>query len=399
VLDSSPLDLSLSPIDEWLFTPGRADADPEVMVVNDRHWDVFPEKYPIWRKTKQTFPLFRGNASKPPKILKEDEIIRYSREDVYDVPIDKLQAFKNDIAKMTVDYAAWPAGGMSKVIEDATVVEDIFYNKLKNIYTYITAPSTERPEKLIWDKIVNEFFIKVKDDTYEFYRSPRAPRSIHLDLSESGNVGSIGMCHMEIDQDGRNVIIADFTIPVSPEKYRINLDAIGNFIVDLRRIGHLNLFLVTADQYQSSSILQRVEREEIKSKRLSLDKDSTPYRVVLSWIQNGRFKIGKNIILKNNLLSLIEKKNKKGEKVIDHNTGDEVYEDGGDWKTSKMGINAKDVSDSIVGAAYNVINEYGDKIPKYQWEDEDITNIETEEGKEISQAAKDKLYKKFGFKV
>jgi hypothetical protein len=211
VLDSSPLDLSLSPIDRWIFS-GEAAKDPEVMIVNQTHWDVFPIKYPIWRKTGETFPIFRGNAAKPPKILDIKEVSNYATEDIINVPIDKLQSFRDNLKKQVADYAAWPAGGLSKIIDDMQVVEDIFTPKLKNIYSYITAPATSMPERLIWNKIVNEFFIKLKNEKYEFYRSPKAPRALHIDLAESGDLGGISMCHLETGKDQKNYIIVECNV-------------------------------------------------------------------------------------------------------------------------------------------------------------------------------------------
>lgn len=368
VLDSSPLDLGMSPIDKWIWG-GEAEKDPKVMIVKASHWDVFPEKYPEWRKTGKTFKIFRGSAAKPPKILSKGEDRNHSKDDVIDVPIDKLISFKNDIKKQVADYVGYPSGGMAKVIDDTEVVEKMFSEQLVNIETYITASADEDPEDLIWNKVKNKFFIEV-NNRYDFYRASGAPRTIHIDLAESADLASLSMSHLEIDKDGRNIAVADFTIPVSPERSRINIDAICDFIISLRNKGHLKIDLVTSDQYQSSTILQRLQREGFEAKLFSVDKDVSPYRVVVSWMLNGRVKVGKNIILKNNFLSLIELKTATGRTKIDHSKGRTVYDDGGNWEMSAMGINAKDVSDALVGSVHNTIALYGDRTPRYQWNDD-----------------------------
>ncbi len=367
VLDSSPLDLNLSPIDKWLWS-GEAEKDKRVMIVKASHWDVFPEKYPEWRASGKTFKVFRGSAAKPPKIVKGAEINNYSKDDIVSVPIDKLQSFKNDIKKQVADYVGYPSGGLSKLFDDITDIENIFNPNLENVYSYITASANENPEDLIWNKLKGMFFIDVAGK-YVFYRAPNAPRTIHIDLAESADLASIAMSHLEQDVDGKTIAVVDFTIPISPERSRINLDAISDFIIALKRKGKLKIKLVTSDQYQSSTILQRLTREGFEAKLFSVDKDVAPYRVVVSWILNKRVKVGRNVILKNNFLSLIELRTATGKKKIDHSKGRVVYDDGANWENSNMGINAKDVSDAMVGSVHNAISLFGDKIPAYQYLD------------------------------
>ena len=373
ILDSSPLDLSISPIDKWLFE-GEAQNDPEVMIVNDTHWDVFPERYPIWRKTKETFPVFRGTAAKAPKILDNGhERELYDKEDIIEVPIDKKIAFKNNLKKQLADYAAWPAGGLAKVIDNRIIIDQMFSSQLNNIYSYVYAPSNKPPEHLIWNQIVGEFFIKIEENKYEFYRAPKALRTIHIDLAESGDVGAMAMCHFEVDKKGNNIVVNDFVFGISPEKNTINLDAISEYVMDLRKLGNIRFHLVTADQWQSFSMIQRFKRDNIPTQKLSVDRDLAPYRLVISWMENHRVKVGRNIILKNNFKSLIEITSNKGHTKVDHTKGHIVLDDGGDWKESFMGVHAKDVSDGFVGASYTLIAEVKE-ISKYQWIDDVIKN-------------------------
>lgn len=371
ILDSSPLDLSLSPIDKWIYE-GHAEQDPEVMIVNAKHWEVFPEKYPKWRKNGETIPVFRGDAGSPPMVLKtEKDFKKYRKDEILNFPIDLEQSLKNpgELKKIVADLAGWPAGGIAKLIESKEDLEKIFTDTLNNLYTSIDAPENNNPENLIWNKVKDLFFVKIGKN-WEFYRAPRAPRTIHLDLSESGDMAAMAMNHFEIDnKSGQNVIVNDFVIVISPKKSRINLDAICYFILDLKKKLRINFYKITADQYQSSALLQRLKRHGIEVDKLSVDKDTTPYRVVVSWILNERVKAGKNIFLKNNFLSLQEITTDKGQTKIDHTNGNIVYEDGADWDMSFMGTNAKDASDAFTGSAYVLISELEDMIPQYQWQD------------------------------
>lgn len=390
ILDSSPLDLSLSPIDKWIYS-GEAEKDPSVMVVRAKHWDVFPDKYSQWRKTGMTFPVFRGNASKPPKVLNsEEEMGEYSKDDILHVPIDIKQKFINDTKKMVADYAGFPAGGIAKLISDFQYIEDMFTDKLVNVYDYIVAPANQKPEKLIWNQIKDTFFIKI-NNRWEFYRAPNAKRTIHIDLAETSDMAGIAMNHFEIANSGEIYLINDFTIGISPEKSTINIDAVAKFVIDLWRAG-LQIHKVTADQYQSSDLLQRLKREGIPTDKLSVDRETAPYRVVSSWILNNRVKVGYNIFLKNNFQSLLETSTNKGSPRIDHSKGEKVYDDGGDWKRSFMGINAKDVSDAFTGSAYMLISELSKEIPQYQW-------IEGESENDIQEQVLKDINEKLGLKV
>jgi hypothetical protein len=201
--------------------------------------------------------------------------------------------------------------------------------------------------------------------------------------------------------DGHLYIINDFVLPISPQKSRINIDAVARFVIDLVKLGHISLYKVTADQYQSSDFIQRLKRAGIETDKMSVDRETAPYRVIASWIMNGRVKVGHNIFLKNNFQSLIETTTDKGKQKIDHSKGEIVYDDGGDWNTSFMGFNAKDASDAFTGSAYILISELTKEIPQYQWIEEDQDpHVENEDGKlNINQNIIDNINKKFGLVV
>jgi hypothetical protein len=80
---------------------------------------------------------------------------------------------------------------------------------------------------------------------------------------------------------------------------------------------------------------------------------------------NEELKFGKNIYLKNNLycLQLIEGK-------VDHPKGTVIHDYNGNWETSQVGINAKDVSDAVCQAVWGAKNV--DYIPSTCYEDENL---------------------------
>jgi len=375
ILDSSPLDLSKSPIDKWVYS-GEAAKDPLVQVVHAKHWDIFAtekmdrgNEYQEFRKTGKTFPVFRGDNGRSPKILHDAEVVNYSPETIFNVPIDLYQAFYDDLKRKICDYCGYPAGNDSKFISDFRFIESSFYSTIKNVYSFIHAPSTELPERLIWNQIKDKFFLEVSG-VYEFYRYPTAPRYIHIDLAEVEDIAAISMVHAELNSRGERVIVADFTIPIMPTKERINLDAVGCFIDDLIRIGHIRLSKITADQWQSAPLIQRLKRQGYDAQKLSVDSDMTPYRITLGLLQTNRLKCGHNILLKNNWKSLVEVSYASGYKKIDHVNISNIQRGGDDgWETSLLGYGQKDVTDSLVGATYSCYEDSTNPLSYLLWEE------------------------------
>lgn len=410
ILDSSPLDLNLSPIDKWIYS-GDAEKDPEVMLVNKKSWEIInpniSHPYPIWRDTKKTFPVFKGDATRPPKILAEEEIQQYTVDDVFNVPVDLKKAFEDDLQKSICDICAYPSGGDAKLLPVLSEIENSFSGQLRNVYSYIYAPANQNPSKLIWSQIVDQFFIRI-GERYQFYRNPGAPRYIHCDLSEVKDSSGVAMVHMETNQKGESVVVVDFSISIAATKDRISLDAVSCFIDDLIVLGHLNITSVTADRYQSAFMIERFKRNGFNAFHLSVDRSMTPYKVIVSWLRTGRLKSGRNIILKNNWKSLVEVTSITGRKKIDHIQIKNVIREGPqDWESSLIGWGAKDLSDAVAGAAFTCIESEGGKATQGVWVDDQVesldeSNREYVNDREVSKTvakALQNIYAQYGLKA
>lgn len=368
VIDSSPNDIELSPIDKYIFQ-GDAEKDPSNMVITGAQWDFLPHKFPEWYKTGASFPVFKGSQGSPARILEtEASVNQYKKDEIYHVPIDLKQMFIDNTVKSVKDYCGWPSGSQGVLIREDSVIEKMFTPQLKNIYSYISAPASKSSTRLIWNEIYSQFFIE-HNKGFEFYRNPLEKRYIHVDQAETGDMASISMVHPEITEDGEIVYITDFNLAISPEKERINLDAIRLFIQDLRDVGRINVDLVSFDQYQSKATMQYLKEKGFSVELLSVDRDSKPYLTYVSLIHSQKVKAGRNIFLKNNLRSLQEVTTNSGRKKIDHTKGKIIYEDGAKWETSDMGKFAKDVSDSHCGAVWNAIHNFIG-APRMVWKKE-----------------------------
>jgi hypothetical protein len=400
IVDSSPNDFEL-PLDNYIFS-GKAETERDDngikrnYVITSNHWSVHPYNYPVWLETKKEFPLFRGSSGRVPKILHEEEIENFNKEDIVSVPIDIKQIFIDDIRKATRDYVGWPSGGLNKCLDDIEIINNVFTDRLLNIDTYIFASAEKQPEKLIWDQVKNKFFVKI-GDKYEFYRYPNEKRYLHLDLAETGDLASLSMCHKEMYQ-GLEYIIGDFTINVCANKGRINLDAFYEFILDLHKEGRVYLGKITGDSWgPTKAYIQRLKRDEFEADVLSVDRDTAPYYSLFTYIKTGRFKVGKNYILKGNLKSLIEvKSEQRGGKIykkIDHTKGHVSFDlNNMDWENSHLGINGKDCSDSVCGAFYNCITD-SSYITSAIWETEEEAKIK------IQTKLTNMMSERFGLKI
>ena len=395
ILDSSPNDMEASPIDKYIFS-GKAKEDKRNYIVTGSHWEHLPWKYPVWEKTGETFPVFKGSAAEPPEMIGPLDIKKYTFDDVYDVPIDIKQLFIDDLTKSVKDYCGWPSGTQNKLVRDYNVIEDMFDETLKNFYTFIYAPADESPELLIWNQVVNKFFVHHGNGKYEFYRSPHEIRFMHIDQSESGDFTGISMVHPELLNTGELIYITDFTIAINPGKHRINLDAIRLFIVDLKKRGRIKFGLITFDQYQSSSSIQFLKNKGFPCERLSVDRDPNPYLVAISLLNNRRIKSGRNLLLKNNIKSLQEIRTATGKKKIDHLKG-KIDKDlaTNDWVTSTIGFYAKDLSDAWVGAIWNAIHNYT-LTPRYIFTSHKLNQTIDEARKETKEALILKIKKQYG---
>ena len=373
ILDSSPNDLDVSPIDKYIFT-GQAQKDPENYVSTGSQWEYYEEDptrkrvkelYPIYAETGEKFPVFRGSASSPAEVLNDDNLALYPKEEIIWVPIDLKREYLESTTRAVKNTGGWPSGSLDKLIRERQLIEDIFTPQLKNIPTYIMAPSTKPAAELIWNQIRDKFFIKV-GERYEFYRAPKALRVLSFDLAETGDVLGICMSHWEWDAvNCEKIAVHDFTIAISPGKGRINLDAIRTFPEDLRDKGSINLFKITFDNFQSHATIAYLKEKGFNVGNLSADTEINVYLSYVALINIGNVKGGRNIFLKNNLKCIQESTTEKGRKKIDHTIGKVVnILDTNDWELSMMGTNAKDVSDTAAENVYTLIHEEL-SVPRY----------------------------------
>ena len=350
ILDSSPNDRD-NAIDAYILKDARKDKTNYIVEGSMWKWD--PERY----GKEQTFKVFTGATGQPPKILNPGDPLlmdtSVSPDKIIDVPMSLRQDFENDVVKSLKDCAGIPSGSVHSLITDYSKIEKVFTTGLRNVYTGISAPAETSPVDLIWNQVVDKFFVK-RGYRYEFYYKPFLPRVVAVDQSYSTDVTCISMGHIErYKETGDNIFVIDFTLPIIPAKNsKVNLEAIRVFIEDLRGKGNITLEAVGFDQFQSEVTMQNLKRDEFPVERISSDRTMDPYMNMSALMSAGRIAVGRNIFLKNNLKSLEFTRSKRGGRSkIDHDSSKAgiTFSSDESWETSPLGLYAKDVSDAVVG--------------------------------------------------
>ena len=398
VIDSSPNSME-GLADQWI---NKHKYDKDVLFINDKKWEVQPWVTPIWEQDhSKTFPMFKGTSNEPCKIITEDNRKNYHEDMIMDMPIDLYELAKDNPSKILRDFGACPTNGSDeKLINDYSIIDRCFVPNLSNIYMYNYASYTKAPEGLLWEQIKNICFTYTgKGNLWKLKRNPNAERFLGIDLAEKHDMASISMVHLECNTKGEKVYVVDFTLPIMSKKDdKINLDAFKYLVSDIRMYGQVNLHHVSYDQFQSSSSQQYLERLGFEVERISVDISPEPYLSMLSYIQQNRLKMGRNLVIKNNLKSLIltnkghHGKGTSGKLVVDHTQGEWTDLENQNWEKSNCGKNGKDGTDSLCQAIV-LADKYGTLCTDYlySYDEELINNNDEISLKTISKKLSDKF--------
>ena len=370
--------------------------DPTNLFIHMSKWQGQPELFPDWSKDKtKCFPVFTGSASKQPKILTLDELSNYDATKIIYMPNDIRTNAEQSLIKTLKDYASVPAGSDDKLISNPELIEKLFTPSLKNFYSYVHAPANLPPEGLLWDIVKKELFIYAgSGNMYEFYRNPYAERFVASDLSVKHDMASVSVCHLEKNLQGEKIYVIDFTLVILPTKEEINLEAIYDLILCMKKYGRINIRMTSFDQFQSSDIRQRLNRHDIESIRYSVDISPESYMSAISAMSQNRIKMGQNLIIKNNMKSLVSRKMANGKTKVDHEQGDWVDLNNNDWNTSRMGYYGKDGTDSMV-ASIALADLYGTDNADYIWNE----SLELQKRENPKELLEKDIKEKLGMKI
>ena len=404
IVDSSPNSME-GLADQWIE---KHKNDKDKLFINDKKWELptFSWMFPIYEKDKKNnvFPIFKGTSTQPTKIITKEEVKNFNEDDIIWTPNDLYELAKDNVTKIMRDFGATPtAGSDTKLFTNHQLIDQCFVPNLKNFYMFEYASYLLAPETLLWDKIRPLFYVYTgQKNSFRLKRYPSAERFVHIDMAEKKDMAGVSMVHLETDKIGRKMYVADFTLPIMSKKDdKINLDSFKYLVYCMKVYGNTNIKKVTYDGFESKSSIQFLERNGFECERLSLDNTPDYYLSFASWVMQGRVKIGKNLVMKNNMKSLITtneghngKESKSGKLIVDHVQGDWIDLENSDWEKSKCGYFGKDLSDSFVGACTNA-DKSNVNYTTFLYDDSDEKEDCSQKNEKKLQ---DELYEKFGLK-
>lgn len=285
---------------ERIKSRGAAD---DVLIVEKTGWEVKP-----WRYTGKTFPLFIGDSQSDPRILQESEVSSVKDPTrLMRVPEEHRLAFSEDIYGALRDLANVASGAANPLIPKREKIFEAIDSSRKHPFSKLEFHIGLDDDTAIEDYLDVDALLQVRASKFSPRVNPTTPRYIHLDLAVSGDACGFCMGHVpefdvtrkeDVNTPGhvfdikRPKVYVDILLRVVPAKgSKIRLSAIKDFIFALRAYGFI-IAEVSADTYQSTDLLQQLERSGIKTRTLSVDvateKEGHPYAFVREGLMEGR---------------------------------------------------------------------------------------------------------------
>jgi len=303
----------------WAFNPNGYEHrhDPD----NDMEGGFRPDC-----ETCQTFRVFKGTETVDPRILDivtqqgdgsytviphpEIDQSDYMEDGIVHVPVTHYVEFVDDIydaLRLTADVASTAS---TPFFHRREIVRGSFRDDLPFPFSTQVVPCYEGSSFRIREGFNHKAVTGVFMGKHAPIRHPTAPRYIHLDLAQSrdkdADRAGIAMVHPSAhfiedyspDEDEAGVgegmsikdVEVDFYLALEggPFGQPIDFLKVRLFIEWLRRIGFW-VRKVSADQYQSFEMLQRLREIGFITEILSVDRNSKPYKIVRQVMSEGRF--------------------------------------------------------------------------------------------------------------
>ena len=314
--------------------------DPTTCKVSQ--YSIWETKFPNAIKNDGHFWVIRGTQRHPSRLLTLVEE-RQADEGIFNpppsceiikVPKRYLKDFERRIESSLMNLAGRASMSQEVPFDDLTQIED----KSLCPTLYFVAPlasADNRDPKPLRNQLPKEILIQTPQG-YRFRRYPGAPRYGHADLAAVSSAG-LAIIHKELSITGKVLYVADLIIRISSPN-RVNLDAVREFIIDLRDYYGLSFHSMTADQYQSEQLLQKLTSitfaTEVEVR--SVVKDRIPYDTLSAIVAQDSLKTGPLRDLWGELEGVyFNEKNRPVKQYIDGSHGD--------------------LADALVGAVYNAV--------------------------------------------
>ncbi len=256
------------------------DPDHRIFLYDKRVWEVRPERF---SDPSGWFPVFVGDLTRNPRVLKPDEEVPPEDRDlVYRVPPEYRSEFKSDLHGAIRDILGLSTLASHTFVLDRDALAQTFCKDVRS--------AASRPD-------VDFQTTQLQLYPGRWRGTADLPRFVHLDLSRTRDSSGIAIGHCpgfaEVQRtDGvvewMPIIRIDLLLEVLPPPGgEIPLDKIRRLLYMLRENG-MPVKWVTADQYQSADMLQTLQSKGFMVGEQSVDRTSAPYDVARAALCEGR---------------------------------------------------------------------------------------------------------------
>jgi hypothetical protein len=313
-------------------------ADSEATVARMSIWESFGwdtyEKNPDGSR-KSFFYNVRRKVIVPKAVVDSGLL---STQGMIEVPETYRKSFENDPVKAARDLAGIPPIVGSTFIgmaERITLARDAWKQRYG-----LDTPLRPSVTDLIFE---------------DWFRATNTlPRAVHLDIaySDAGDALGIAMGHVpevkEVDGEDRPVIVFDLLVRLRPlPGQQIILGDVRQMIYQLRDEFGFRIRKVTMDGFQSTDMMQQLNKKRFTAEWLSVDKNRIPYQDLRDAIYERRIEWPEyKVPLRHGDTELVEIAVRELEQLVD--LGMKVdHPEGG----------SKDVADAMAGVVYTLMGD------------------------------------------
>lgn len=321
--------------------------DPSVCIIEAAFWD-FVAGSPKDKFSGKRFFCFKGTASRDPFVVEDrDEYPEIEDHQLLSVPIEMYDSFKSDPVNQLRDFGGISTHTKGNFITSIEAVQDSMKLGLMTTKPIVLLDMYNQGDSLINYLDFNIGILK-KD----------MPYYVHMDLSKNKDRTGIAFCraagNTEISRFDRNectnLLLQDKTYSVdlliclkNKPNQEIPIYKIQDFFVELSQKGYL-ISKITADQFGSLDLIQRLVNLGYQSEKLSVDKPRNAYDVFRQTLYERRIKLPNHHILRKEIVELVD----FGD-YVDH-PEQTALNKAEDVKPSK------DLIDAVVGALWGCVN-------------------------------------------
>lgn len=286
---------------------------------------IFVRERSVWETqssegyTGKTFRVAIGTESKMSKILKDTDFNPDGMK-VIDVPIEFREPFEDDVDASIRDFAGYFTVSITPFIARREKIFECIDKERVHPFNHEVWEQGV-PGRIDWPKLCKQR----TDGTYEPLHCPTAPRHVHLDLSKNHDRTGITVgCvkgYKPIQRFGQTdiemapVFHIDFMLAIqAPPGGEICYADIRKLIYEFSEHGFY-VKLISADQFQSLSLLQTMRQQGYKTEIVSVEPAGGPYELFKQALYENRVEMYHYPPLIKELKEL-QKDNKTGK--VDH---------------------------------------------------------------------------------